>query len=57
MPPSNIANDGHHTLIYLVTGERLECAAADYQDKGKHLCRNNGSWNLVKPDAIDDPSG
>lgn len=46
-------NDGKEPLVCLVIGQRLAQDVADYPRLNKRLYRNNGEWNLVDHEAIE----
>jgi uncharacterized cupin superfamily protein len=49
-----IVNDGDETLVCLVMGQRLQQDVSNYLNQGKRLYRNNGDWNLVEIQHIND---
>jgi len=50
-----LKNTGTETLVCLVIGQRLDQDVADYPNQNKRLYRNNGKWDLVDFDNINDP--
>ncbi len=50
-----LKNTGTETLVCLVMGQRLDQDVADYPNQNKRLYRNNGKWDLVDFENINDP--
>lgn len=51
----SLANTGGETLVCLVIGQRLKQDVGIYTNKGKKIYSNNGVWDLVDSEHINDP--